>query len=162
MKKLLVLALLFTTMVMNAQIKFVDEEYVTASVAIDPNATIKDGLNITPELELVSYWKYIKINSQIMPSLEGGYIDFTGTFGTNITSGYFNQWRGYTGVRLGHIRRGKYGYPLAGIEVGVEFKISSNVFIGVRTSFDNRSDFKYSGAIPKVINSNYIEISFKL
>lgn len=76
----------------NAQIRFVDKEYFTTSIAVDPNATIKDGLNLTGEIELVSYWKYIKVNCQVQPDLKGGYIDYAGSFGINLTSGYFEQW----------------------------------------------------------------------
>jgi hypothetical protein len=114
MKKLIIITILFINSISNSQIRFVDKEYFTASLAIDPNATIKDGINITPELELVSYWKYVKVNCQIQPDLLGGYFDIAGTFSLNLTEGIFNNFRAYSGLRLGHIWRSSYGYPLAG------------------------------------------------
>jgi hypothetical protein len=161
MKKLLILAFLIISMITNAQIKFIDKEYFTASIAIDPNATIKDGINITPELELISYWKYVKVNSQIQPDLLGGYFDIAGTFGINLTEGRFNQWRAYSGLRLGHIWRASYGYPLVGFEGGIDYNINDKLFIGVRSTGDYRSDFKYSGAEPSMRYSGTIRIGTK-
>ena len=161
MKKLLLTAFLVLVTIANAQIRFVDKEYFTASIAIDPNATIKDGLNLTGEIELVSYWKYIKVNCQVQPDLKGGYIDYAGSFGINLTSGYFDEWRAYAGIRLGHIRRDIYGYPLAGLEGGIDYNIGKSAFIGLRTTYDHRSDFKYSGAEPGNVLSGSIRIGTK-
>jgi len=158
MKKLLIIAFLVIGMITNAQIKFVDKEYFTASIAIDPNATIKDGLNITPELELVSYWKYVKVNAQIMPSLLGGYFDVAGAGGINLTSGQFNKWRGYTGVRLGHIRRGKEGYPLVGFEGGINVNVTNSTFIGINGTGDYRTDFQYWGGESEVRYSVKVKV----
>jgi hypothetical protein len=160
MKKLFITAFLTIGMMGSAQINFVDREYFTASIAIDPNATIKDGLNITPEIELVSYWKYVKVNCQIQPDLLGGYVDFTGTFGVNLTSGNFYKYRAYTGVRLGHIRRSIYGYPLAGFEGGIDYNISDKFFVGLRGTGDYRSDFKFSGANPAMRYSGTVRAGF--
>ena len=144
----------------NAQIKFVNREYFTTSLAIDPNATIKDGINITPEVELVSYWKYIKLNCQFQPDLLGGYFDYAGSFGINLTSGYFYKYRAYTGIRVGHIRRAQYGYPLAGFEGGIDYNISDKFFVGIRGTGDYRNDFKFSGANPAMRYSGTIRAGF--
>jgi hypothetical protein len=161
MKKLIITALLTIGMMANAQIRFVDKEYFTTSIAVDPNATIKDGLNLTGEIELVSYWKYIKVNCQFQPDLQGGYIDYAGSFGINLTSGYFDTWRAYTGVRFGHIRRETYGYPLAGFEGGIDFYVTNSTFLGLRATGDWRSDFLYSGAEPAMRYSGTIRAGFK-
>jgi hypothetical protein len=161
MKKLLIIVLLTIGMMVNAQIRFVDKEYFTTSIAVDPNATIKDGLNLTGEIELVSYWKYVKVNCQVQPDLKGGYIDYAGSFGINLTSGYFDTWRAYTGVRFGHIRRENFGYPLAGFEGGVDFNVTNSTFVGLRATGDWRSDFKYSGAEPAMRYSGTIRVGFK-
>jgi hypothetical protein len=159
MKKLLIFAFLAIGMIVNAQIKFVDEEYFTASMVIDPNASIKEkGANLVGEVELVSNWKYVKFNTQSFTALEGGYIDIAGGFGVNITSGYFNKWRAYSGIRLGFINRGKYTYPLAGTEVGLDIKINKTLFIRLRTTYDQREDFQYSSAKPSQVLSNYVGI----
>lgn len=160
MKKIL-LAFLAIGMTANAQIRFINKEYFTTSIAIDPNATIKDGINITPELELVSYWKYVKVNSQIQPDLSGGYFDIAGTFGINLTKGRFNKWRAYSGLRLGHIWRGSYGYPLVGFEGGIDYNINDKIFIGLRSTGDYREDFIFSGAEPSMRYSGIIRIGTK-
>lgn len=157
---LIIIAVLGFSAVMHAQVKFPTKEYFTTSIAIDPGASIKNGLNITPELELVSGCKYIKVNSQIQPSLLGGYIDFVGTFGFNLTSGLFEQYRLYSGVRLGHIRRSSYGYPLYGFEAGVDYNIE-NIFIGLRATGDYRTDYKFSDGNPAMRYSGTIRIGTK-
>jgi len=160
MKKLLLLALLTTTMV-NAQIRFIDKEYFTTSIAIDHSASVKEkGVDIVGEIELVSYWKYVKFNVQSFSVLEGGYLDGVGGFGINLTKGKFDAWRLYSGGRIGFINRSKYVYPLVGIESGIDYNIE-RIFIGLRATGDYRSDFKYSGANPSMRYSGFIRIGTK-
>jgi hypothetical protein len=117
MKKLLFL-ILFITVTVNAQFRFIENEYFITSVAIDPTATFKEkSPNLCFELGLVSGWKYVSANLQVLPDLKGGYMDYGGSFGINLTSDYFDTARYYGGVRLGMIKRGyteeqTYTYPL--------------------------------------------------
>ncbi|MGH2666092.1 hypothetical protein [Flavobacterium sp.] len=161
MKKILSIAFLVIGMVANAQIHFIDKEYFTASFAVDPSSSIKEeGLDIVAEIEVVSYWKYAKFNVQSFTVLDGGYLDATGGFGINLTSGHFDQWRAYTGIRLGVINREKYVYPLFGYEGGVDYYFR-NMFVGVRGTGDWRSDFMYSDAVPEMQYSGYVRVGFK-
>lgn len=161
MKKTIIYTFLAIGMMVNAQIKFGDKEYTTINILIDPSASIKEkSLDIVLELEHHSFWKYIKVNTQILPGLEGGYIDFTGGFGVNLT---VNKIRSYTGVRLGVIKRGllvnnSYTYPLAGIDV----KLSEGLYLGVRGTGDYRTDFLYSGAEPFIRYSGFVKLGIKL
>ena len=158
MKKLLTVALLTTVLTVNAQ----KEEYFTASVSIDPTATVKESSpNLVGEIELVSKWGYVKASSQILPDLEGGYVDLAGAMGFNI---YLNRWktpRIYFGGRLGTIFRGGSQYPLAGLEAGVDFDIVDNMFIGLRATRDYREDFSYWGGEAENRYSGFIRMGFK-
>lgn len=124
MKKLITVIILFFALNMNAQIRFIDKEYFTASIAVDPSASVKEGgVNVNVELELVSYWKYVKVDFQTFPALLDGYNDLAGGFGANITLDKFDRLRIYTGGRLGFINRGKYIYPISGLEGGVDVNL---------------------------------------
>jgi hypothetical protein len=150
MKKIIMLiGLIFCLNISTAQsIKFIDEEYGMITVGIDPSATVKEkSPNLYASLELVSYWKYVNLNMQFLPDLQGGYLDYGGSFGLNLTSGYFSEMRYYSGVRMGMIKRGfnadrTYTYPLIGFEGGVTRKLSNKIVVGVRATGDYRSDFK--------------------
>lgn len=164
MKKLLTIAFLTIGMIVNAQKK----EYTFINILADPSASIKErSLNVVFEIEHISYWKYVKANIQVLPSLKGGYLDVTGGFGVNLTSGYFDEVRYYSGIRLGVIKRGftedeTYTYPLVGFEGGIDFKITEKLVLGLRGTGDYRSDFKYSGADASMRYSGFIKFGFKL
>lgn len=163
MKNLKLLMLLLLAIPMTAQTGFRlgDTEYFTASISVDPAASVKEkGLNLVAEVEVVSYWKYVKLSIQEFAILEGGYLDASGGLGVNVTSGYFNQWRGYAGFRLGLIARGNYNYPLSGTEIGLDYNLE-NLFIGLRATGDYRTDFKFSGAEPEMVYSGFIRIGAK-
>ena len=162
MKKLLVLALLATGLSSNAQVHFGTKEYFTASIAVDPHASISSkALNVMVELEYVHSAIYIKSSLQVHTGLEGGYIDFGGGVGINLTEGYFEETRAYAGVRLGIIRRDIYNYPLAGFEGGLDHDLSDTIFIGIKGTGDYRSDYKYFNADPKIKYSGFVRIGFK-
>ena len=154
----LVFALMIAT-VSCAQVRFGEKEYFNASFMIDPVATWKEkSPNITTELELVEYWGYVKIGIQVLPDLEGGYFDYAGGFGINLTSGYFEEVRYYGGVRLGTIFRGDERYPLTGIEGGIDFSLNEKTSLRFRATGDHREDMLFSGADPKMIYSGSVGI----
>ncbi len=158
LNKLLILTILIYTQTSISQIRFVDKEYSTASILVDPSASIKEqGINLVAELELVSRVKYVKVNTQVFTALDGGYLDLTGGVGINLTIGKFDAIRQYTGIRLGFINREIYIYPLVGLETGLDYNIN-NIIIKIRCTSDYRSDFKYSGAKPEMQLSTYIGI----
>ena len=161
MKKLLSIAFLVIGMIANAQ-NFGSKEYFTASMSIDPGATIKEGSpNLVAELELVNYWFYVKASVQTLPDLEGGYFDYGGGLGFNVFLDRWENIRTYYGGRLGVIKRDGNSYPLAGFESGIDFSISDSMFIGLRGTGDYREDFKYWGGEPEIRYSGFIRVGFK-
>lgn len=161
MKKLLIIAFSVIGMIANAQsgIHFPTKEYFTVSMSIDPNATIKEhGPNLIAEVECVSSWKYAKFGMQSFIELEGGYLDFTGAFGFNLTKGYFEKVRTYSGIRLGLITRGNEQYPLFGFEAGFDVMLNEKVYVGVSATRDYRNDFLYTQGDPAFRNSGHIKI----
>lgn len=163
MKKILIIAFLVIGMVAGAQVRFIDKEYFTTSIAVDGGASMKEGgIDIVGEIELVSYWKYVKVNVQSFAVLYGGYTDVAGGFGINLTPGIFDKWRLYAGGRLGLISRGQYIFPLVGSEVGVDYNFrNSNMFVGLRGTYDYRKDFQFSGAPASMRYSSFIRIGTK-
>jgi len=140
----LILILLFTS-VCFSQIRLNRAEYFTASVVVDPCASIKEkGLNIGVEIEYVGSI-YTRASFTNFAALKDGYTDITGAVGVSLTSGYFERTRYYAGGRLGFIYRASV-YPTAGVESGIDLMITDNIFIGVRSTYDYRSDQEYYGS----------------
>lgn len=168
MKKLLLIATLILSLNATAQLQFIQNEYVTLSGYVDPSASVKEkGINFGAEIQLISNWKYVKAGFQSFNALEGGYFDYTGGFGVNLTSDIFEETRYYAGVRLGFIKRGfldgeSYTYPLAGVEGGFDYQFTDTLFVGVRVTADHREDFLYSGADPSMVYSGFVRVGFKI
>lgn len=149
MKKSLLLILLISASA-SAQWGFGRSERFNFSVSIDPKGSYDaKGFNGTAELELEEHFIYIKGSTQLNTGIEGGYLDICGAGGLNFTYGTFENIRAYAGGRLGVIKRGGNTYPLAGVEAGVDFNISDNIFLGPRVTYDNRSDFEFWGGEAK-------------
>ena len=91
--------------------------------------------NFTTEIELVENAFYVKTGIQVNPGLVGGYIDYAGAIGFNLTSGIFENIRYYGGIRLGTIIRNGNGYPLFGYETGFNVDITDKIFIGLRSTY---------------------------
>ena len=162
MKTIKLLSVLLLTSVSFAQVDFGKKEYFTFSVGIDPTATIeRKSPNLVAEIELVEKSFYIKAGVQILPALEGGYIDYAGGAGINITSGIFEEFRYYGGVRLGVIKRESYSYPLFGFEGGIDYNISESTFIGLRSTYDKRTDFEFWGGETEYRLSGFIRLGVK-
>lgn len=145
-----------------AQLKFNDTEFFTAALVVDPVASVKEqGLNIGAEIGLVSHWGYVRAGLQTFNKLEGGYIDLTGAGGISLRYGHFSPFRFYGGLRLGVIYREKYPYPTAGIEGGIDLYTQNNLVLGVRTTYDHRTDAKYWGGDHYNRLSGFVRIGLK-
>jgi len=168
MRKFL-LAFLFVSMTMNAQlIGFGTKEYFTASMFVDPLGSIREeGLDFGAELELVSHGGYVKVGTQIFPTLVGGYLDTVGAGGFNLVLEPFEETRFYTGLRLGLIHRGikrhfdTVVYPLVGWEAGFDTDITDKWFAGMSLITDWREDFKFTGGDPGLQVSGRVRAGFK-
>lgn len=157
MKKLLFLLLVFNTV--NSQVKWNDMVYTQISIIVDPTSSVKEkGLNIGAEINYTQNSIYIHTGVQSFSKLEGNYLDWTTAGGIVLK---YNDFRFYSGGRLGIILRDKSPFPTFGIEAGTDLVINRFV-IGLRATEDYRSDFRYSGAEPGFRFSGFVKIGIKL
>jgi len=157
MKKLLLL--LFALQVNAQQLDFGSTEYVSASVTLDPNGSYQEkSLNATFEFQYSVHWLYIKPSVQILPSIN--YVDTALGLGILLDKGYYQDWVFYSGIRLGYIHRG-VTYPLFGFEGGFDRKITNNVYIGLRATYDWREDFEFSGADAEYQFNGGVKLTYK-
>jgi len=157
MKKLLLL--LMCNIGIAQELNFGSTEYVSASVTIEPNSSIKEkSLNATFEFQYSVHWLYIKPSVQILPSIN--YVDTSVGLGILLDKGYYKDWVFYSGIRLGYIHRG-VTYPLFGFEGGFDRKITNNVYIGLRATYDWREDFEFSGANAEYQFNGGIKLTYK-
>ncbi|OYX86777.1 MAG: hypothetical protein B7Y83_00115 [Flavobacteriales bacterium 32-34-25] len=147
---------LLAPFLLNAQgFQFKETENFTISTIIDPGASIKEGgLFIGAEIEY-SGTVYTRVGVANFQVLKDGYTELIGGIGLNFTSGYFDKVRYYTGIRLGVIKR-KAANATAGLEAGIDFKIGNKAFIGLRTSYDYRSDQAFYDYPNHMIGSGYL------
>ena len=158
MKKLTI-ALLFPILSFS-QIRFNDVEYFTISMINDPRASVKEGgFYIGGELEYVGKI-YTRVGVDNFSVLQDGYTAVVGGIGLNLTSGYFEKIRYYAGVRLGAIKRAETN-ATAGLEAGIDFSVGENAFIGIRTSYDYRSDQEFYDYPNHMITSGYLRFGIK-
>ena len=158
MKKLLTLALLTISFMVNAQ-----NDQFLISATVDPVASEKEGgLNFATEIEYTNKTIYTKAGFQSFSALEGAYTDIVGGLGLNKRLGMFEKLRPYAGVRLGFIFRGLETYPLAGVEAGIDIKITDKFGFRYRATGDYRSDFDFWGGEAKIRWSSYLGVYFKI
>jgi len=132
------------------------------ALVIDPSASIQEsGLHIGAEIEY-NGTIYTRASVASFSTLKGGYLDFVGAVGVNFTSGMWEQFRYYAGVRGGFIVRESNGYPTAGIECGIDYIINEKLVVGLRATRDKRGDFKYYNEPSEMRNSGFVKIGFKL
>lgn len=137
-------------------------EFFTISASIDPKASINEnGLDIVGEIEY-SGFMYAKVGFESFSALYGGYTDIHYAMGINFTSGYFEQMRYYAGVRAACVfRDGGHGVNY-GLESGIDYNITDNLFIGIRTTYDYRIEQKaIFGWQPEMKFSGFVRIGYK-
>lgn len=163
MKKLITL-LLITSLSYSQDIRLGDTETFNISILTDARASIKEkGINIGGEIELVSNAIYVRSGIQTFGVFQGGYVDWTTAGGINLKWGYFDDFRFYSGGRLGFIWRGGNSYPTAGAEAGLDYNFNSGFILGLRGTYDYRSDFEYWGNNKSEMRaSTFIKIGWKL
>jgi len=129
-------------------------------VVIDPYASFKEnGLHIGGEIEYVGS-VYTRFSISNFTALNEGYTDILGSVGASFTSGWFENTRYYTGIRLGVIYRNTT-YPTIGGECGVDFMLNNSTFIGLRSTYDYRSDFEFYGTPNEWRYSGFIRVGTK-
>lgn len=158
----LTLSALFFTSICFSQSNFRlnETQFFAVSVVVDPSASYKEkGLCIGVEIETVRQ-VYVRASITNFSALKDGYTDFTGAFGLSFTSGYFERVRYYAGGRLGFISR-KAVFPTAGIEAGIDVMLSDTFFVGVRSTYDYRSDFEFYDYPNEMRYSGFVKAGFK-
>lgn len=164
MKKILSVILLLNVFVCFGQrTKFNNKEYFTISASVDPTSSIKEkGLDIVAEIEYVGLI-YTKFGFESFSALKGGYTDIHGGLGVNVTSGYFDTFRYYGGFRSSMVfRNSSYAWN-PGLELGIDYKLSDNFFIGLRSTLDRRNDQKIQDYSLKPENqiSGFIRLGYR-
>ena len=146
MKKLILLLLLPTIALAQLQPHWNEREYFNISMSIDPNASIQEkSLDANLELEYVGKL-YVKVGIEYFPGLSPSYFDWHGAIGVNVMQGLNDEWRAYSGIRLGRIfRESKSRGELFGLETGLDYKINDSFFIGIRGTYDYRNDGIFLG-----------------
>lgn len=162
---IIVVTALLVSIATNAQSNFrlQDKESFNLSISIDPKASINEnGLDVVGEIEYAGK-VYIKAGFESFSTLQGGYTDVHWGFGANFTSGYFNQWRYYSGIRTACVWRAS-GYGINyGLEGGIQYNITEQFFIGYRVTYDYRLEQKaIFGWDPELKLSNFITLGIKL
>jgi hypothetical protein len=160
--KTLILTALLTSFITFSQSNFRlnETQFFAVSVVVDPSASYKEkGACIGLEIETVRQ-VYVRASVTNFSALKDGYTDFTGAFGLSFTSGYFERVRYYAGGRLGFISR-KAVFPTAGVEAGLDVMLSDTFFVGVRSTYDYRSDFEFYDYPNEMRYSGFIKAGFK-
>lgn len=165
MKKLLVVGFLLIACLSFAQpprFRFMDKEYFTVGVSIDPSSSFKEkGLDIVPEIEYVGPI-YAKIGFESFSVLQGGYKDVHFGIGANFTSGYNHTFRYYIGTRHAIVfRDGGYAWN-QGLEAGIDYNLTDNFFVGLRSTLDKRNEQKIIfGWEPETKFSGFVRLGYK-
>ena len=120
-------------------------------------SSIKDsGTSFGAEIEYIGS-VYTRASISSTPNIKS--TDIIGSIGASFTSGLFERTRYYTGIRLGFTKKSRTN-ATAGWELGIEQKVSKNVIIGLRATYDYRSDYVFSGYNNGWVNNNFIKIGF--
>ena len=158
--KSIYLFLLFTTLA-TAQFSWSEKKYTAVNISTDPVALITDNVFvIAAELERVETGFYFKAGFEYA-SLEGDYKFIYNSMGINLKWGYFENIRYYAGFKSGFVFRGGE-YVNFGPEAGMNFELTNNLLIGIRTDYIYRGDWLYWGGEPGWRLNGYGVIVFKL
>ena len=159
MKTLITIVLLASIICSNAQIKLNETQNFNVAVTIDPYASlIEEGLCFGVEIEQFRTI-YTRLGVTHFSKLQGGYTDIIGAVGVVLSIDRFERTTAYSGGRLGVIIR-ESANASAGVEVGINHKISDSFMLGVRGCWDYRSDFQFYGAENAMQYSTFIKLAY--
>lgn len=146
-----------TLFAQNRFVHFNQDEFFTASLAVDPTSSIKEnGLNVVAEIEYAGII-YAKAGVESFAELAGGYWDYHGAIGINLM---FGNIRTYVGARGAIVARNNATNGVPGFEAGFDIPIG-NWFIGARATYDKRYDMLAVGYTPIWRESGFIRIGYK-
>ncbi len=160
MKKLILLFFI-SNVAFSQGFRINDTKEANFYVIVDPNASIKEnGLNIGIGIEHMEK-VYVGASVTNFAVLKDGYTEVIGSFGVPFTSGHFSKTKYYIGLRAGYIFR-KATYPTAGLEAGINQKITEKISIGVKITYIYRSDFEFYDFPNEFRPSGFGVLIFKL
>lgn len=139
-----------------------DTEYFTMALSVDPYSTIKEGLiNANAEIEYVGTI-YAKLGIETHTGLDINYLDVHAATGLNLMLNRFDEYRAYAGVRFGRIwREDKAIVPFVGFESGLDVNVSDSFLIGLRATYDHRTEGDFLGYDRFWRYSGYIRIGIR-
>jgi len=133
MKKLLLL--LMFTIVGHSQI----------NKTLNFNFLVDKTAHLITEIEAIEKNIYIKQSLEYAPMIEGGYFATGTALGYSKELGLFKNYRISIAPKLQFIVRGGNVYPSYGGEIGVDKTFWSGLILGIRGTYDYRTDFEYWG-----------------
>jgi len=126
------------------------------------NGLIDRTAHIVAEIEAIERNIYIKQSFEVAPNIEGGFLATGTALGLTTNFGMFEQYRLYGAPKITFIARGGEVYSSAGGEIGFDKEVSDGFFIGIRGTYDYRTDFQYWGGASAWQASGFIKIGFKI
>ena len=146
---LAVILLFLLTISATAQIHHQDEDRFSIQLMTD-NVIFQKGIFYGGVEFQAEFSNGIYIRPQIhYADLTDGYLETSAGIGYNLA---YNRWNYKGGIKLGLINRAST-YPLFGVEAVIEYHISDKIGIGLRGSYDRRSDADFYDGQDYVYNS---------
>lgn len=150
-KSIIAIALLFSTSSFS-QLQFAEDPYFTISSITEPlNKSIGSGA----EIEIVG-----KLYARAGVTVSEENIETILGIGLSLNTGYFESIRYYIGGRIGANKRDRVN-AMAGAEIGIDFNLTDNFFIGARGILDYKSDTEFYNEPDKMEPSAAIRLGFK-
>jgi hypothetical protein len=132
-----------------AQIHTQDEYRFSIQISTD-NVVFQKGIFYAGIEFQAEFSNGIYIRPQIhYAELKDGYLETSAGIGYNLS---YNRWNYKAGIKLGLINRSAT-YPIFGIESNLEYHITDKIGVGLRGSYDARSDAGFYGGADWVYNS---------
>lgn len=126
------------------------------------NFLFDKSTHLVGEIERVDDGLYAKVALEYAPNIEGGYTVVGASVGYSKDFGMFENFRFYTAPKIQFIRRGGYTHPSFGAELGFDNISDGGFIIGIRGTYDYRTDFDFWGGSAELRPSVFIKIGFEL
>lgn len=125
------------------------------------NFVFDKSAHIGAEIERIEKNWYAKAQLEYAPKIDGGYMVIGTAVGYSKTFGMFDNFRLYTAPKIQFIRRGGNTYPSFGAELGLDRKSSTGLIVGLRGTYDYRTDFDFWGGKSEFRPSVFIKVGFE-
>ncbi len=145
MKKILLLILITTSYLSAQDVRFSANIYTQPQHYSKAIWSKANGFNIGAGIEYQMSLMYFDVDFYLFPNLNN--VSYTHIQSTVFGINYHNRFRDVR-IKLGIfkpglIKRGKFTYPMAGSDFGVEYYFKRSFYVGIEVSGDWRTDDKY-------------------